>query len=158
MSWIFCDKRARISLQLMTSALCKKSARTQHNASHCQGSHPIQIKPAYARVFGFYSETQGFEPWIQVTPYNTLAGCRLQPARPRFHFSICDLSAFLYYHKFFLFSINRTEFRSLEIPFARNWTRHCAFGSVWLAFLANRVSLIIICSLVRNFAILSNVF
>ena len=29
------------------------------------------------------SETVGFEPTIQVAPYNTLAGCRLQPTRPR---------------------------------------------------------------------------
>lgn len=28
------------------------------------------------------AEKVGFEPTVQVTPYNTLAGCRLKPTRP----------------------------------------------------------------------------
>ena len=32
----------------------------------------------------FNSETERFELSVQVTPHNTLAGCRLKPTRPRF--------------------------------------------------------------------------
>lgn len=32
-----------------------------------------------------HSETQGFEPWVQVTPYDSLANCSFRPLR---HISI----------------------------------------------------------------------
>ena len=33
------------------------------------------------------TEKMGFEPMMQITPHNTLAGCRLQPTRPLFRIS-----------------------------------------------------------------------
>ena len=30
----------------------------------------------------------GFEPMMQITPHNTLAGCRLQPTRPLLLFTL----------------------------------------------------------------------
>ena len=41
-------------------------------------------KPFTRRQKAFYSETERFELSVQVTPHNTLAGCRLKPTRPRF--------------------------------------------------------------------------
>ena len=41
-------------------------------------------KPFTKRQKAFYSETERFELSVQVTPHNTLAGCRLKPTRPRF--------------------------------------------------------------------------
>ena len=47
------------------------------------------------------SEKMGFEPMRQITPPNTLAGCRLQPTRP-----LLLLIRFpLFYHKLFFVQI-----------------------------------------------------
>ena len=45
-------------------------------------------KPFTQRQKAFYSETERFELSVQVTPHNTLAGCRLKPTRPRFHWHL----------------------------------------------------------------------
>ena len=54
----------------------------QHSAKR---GHTIKVYPLLIK-----SETERFELSVQVTPYNTLAGCRLKPTRPRF------LSAYFY--------------------------------------------------------------
>ena len=36
--------------------------------------------------FSLMAEKVGFEPTVQITPHNTLAGCRLKPTRPLFPF------------------------------------------------------------------------
>ena len=44
-------------------------------------------------------EKEGFEPSVQVTPYNTLAGCRLKPTRPLLHANIVILAQIFYFSK-----------------------------------------------------------
>ena len=44
------------------------------------GSHPTKKDPCGSKN----SEKVGFEPTVQITPHNTLAGCRLKPTRPLF--------------------------------------------------------------------------
>ena len=48
------------------------------------------------------SEKEGFEPSRQITPPNTLAGCRLQPTRPLFQKRKLILSKKSFFYKLFI--------------------------------------------------------
>lgn len=56
------------------------------------------------------AEKVGFEPTMQITPHNTLAGCRLQPTRPLLLFIFFSL-----YHKLICMQIVHYTFKCFFI-------------------------------------------
>ena len=77
-SWVARSKRHYRSRHLSCpSSLCSLPA--EPTEGWLKPSRFTILKPDYQRQSDFNSEKVGFEPTVQVTPHNTLAGCRLKP-------------------------------------------------------------------------------